>query len=402
MKGSIVCACLVLVFLLVMPQSVLSISSFRSIESEEIVFDHQYDRSQASSSFDHLLLRLMELAHIPSLCTCFIKDEEMVWSGSYGYSDIEENRKTSTDTAYLIASISKVVCATAVLQLVDQDVIDLSDDINSYLDFDLYNPYHPDSPLTFEMFLAHTASLDFSPSEFYEVYYNSDPPTLDSWMYDYFYDDNDSLIRDNWRNTVPGSDFWYSNVGYCVLARLVECITNMSYPQYCQRYIFDPLHMNNTSFYYSMLTNCPIAKPYVLVETRPYDLFVPLPLYSVCFYPAGGLWTTVEDLSHFLSAHMNLGRYKETRILSEGSIRYMHDHDLGWFTIKRLNFEIEGHSGGMFGYLSDMYHRTDKDVGIIIFINRNIIPRVQGEIFFHLIQNLLYIKAGNITEELNL
>lgn len=344
-------------------------------------------------NLDNLILNLMGKAHIPSLSACIIKKDEIVWSNSYGFSDIENSTKATINTAYLIASISKVVTATAVFQLAEQGLINISDNVNDKLDFEIYNPNYPDINITYEMLMAHKSSLNWAPYDFYEIYYDQDPPSLESWMYSYFYDENDELISDNWRNFEPGSKMKYSNMGYTLLGRLVEIISNMSFNKYCTEYIFKPLNMINSSFVYSTLEGVNFAKPYIYLEDKPYGLYIPLPLYSVCFYPAGGLWTTVEDLSHFLSAHMNKGEYKGERILNESSVSYMHENSLGWWTMEKILYTLEGHAGAMFGYLSSMYYIKNENIGIIIFINRNQLQDKISGIYNHLIELLIYLKA---------
>ncbi len=60
----------------------------------------------------------------------------------------------------VIASISKTITATAVMQLWEQGLFELDDDVNDYLPFNVRNPNHPDVPITFRMLLTHTSSIN--------------------------------------------------------------------------------------------------------------------------------------------------------------------------------------------------------------------------------------------------
>ncbi len=126
-------------------------------ETTSVQEDHQ--AMQADFLFNMYIQSLMRLAHKPSLATCIIHDDQVIWSHAYGYYDIENKKEATTQTLYLQASVSKTVTATALMQLYEQGLFNLSDDVNMYLPFSLRNPNHPDLPITIEMVLSHRSSL---------------------------------------------------------------------------------------------------------------------------------------------------------------------------------------------------------------------------------------------------
>jgi len=124
----------------------------------------KYDNTQILKDlneplFDRYVTLLMKFAHKPSLTACIIINDNVVWSNGYGLYDIENNKPATPDTLYLMASISKTVTATALMQLYDQGLFDLDDDVNNFLPFSLRNPNFPDIPITFRMILSHRSSL---------------------------------------------------------------------------------------------------------------------------------------------------------------------------------------------------------------------------------------------------
>jgi len=94
--------------------------------------------------FDRMITVLMKVGNIPSISASIIKDDNVVWSNGYGLYDIEHDKEASENTIYAVASISKTVTATALMQLYDQDLFDLDDDINDYLNFSIRNPNDPE------------------------------------------------------------------------------------------------------------------------------------------------------------------------------------------------------------------------------------------------------------------
>ncbi len=124
----------------------------------------KYDNAQILKDlneplFDRYITLLMKFAHKPSVSSCIIINDSVVWSKAYGIYDIENNKPATPDTLYLMASISKTVTATALMQLYDQGLFDLDDDVNNFLPFSLRNPNFPDIPITFRMILSHRSSL---------------------------------------------------------------------------------------------------------------------------------------------------------------------------------------------------------------------------------------------------
>ena len=114
-------------------------------------------------------------------------------------------------------------------------------------------------------------------------------------------------------------------------------------------------------------------------------------------YPAGGLYTTVSDLSHFFIAHMNGGVYNEVRILEEETVEEMHciqptgNYDpytdfyfgLAWtigINPSGFNVNITGHGGGIHGVHTWMYYIPSENIGVVYFTN--------GDKYFE--QNVLF------------
>jgi len=143
-------------------------------------------------------------------------------------------------------------------------------------------------------------------------------------------------------------------------------------------------------------------------------------------YPAGGLFTTVTDLSHFMIAHMNGGVYNGTRILSESSVEEMHSiqppsnkngyyFGLAWLIISRsiwlgsqypnnlvLSFPrtiYSGHGGDIsYGLHTRMNMKLSGDVAVIFFINTHRIHRA-GWNCAELLNELLFLEAQEYEDE---
>ena len=334
-----------------------------------------------NARFDGYMNFLMKAASLPSLSACIIKDDKIVWSNGYGFYDMENNKKATDNTIYLIGSITKAVTGTALLQLYDQGLFDLDDDVNDYLPFSLRNPNHPDDPITFRMLLAHQSSL----SQDYDKtitgqYYVGDidiPSYPYPWLEDYLTPSGSLYSPNIWSDTKPGEEYNYCQAGYCLCGYLIEILSGQEFNEYCKEHIFEPLEMYNTSFYLADLNLSNVAIHYM-----PYKMGLKTILYSqqhftIFVYPAGGLRTTVVDLAHFLIAHMNSGVYNGTRILDELTVQEMHkvqyprddltygygsdfEHGLGWKTFNRpFKKNLSGARGSFYlGLCSKMIYSS--------------------------------------------
>lgn len=140
----------------------------------------------------------------------------------------------SADTPFVIASVSKSFTALAILQLVDQALVDLDSYVTNYIGW--FTTADPAGSITVRQLLEQTSGLStldgvrdvFSPDVSLEERVRS--------IATY------SLISD------PGAEFHYSNLNYAVLGLIIEEVTGLGYGEYVQEEIFDPLGMEHSYF----------------------------------------------------------------------------------------------------------------------------------------------------------
>ncbi len=354
----------------------------------------------------------MKLLHIPSITACVIKDNNIIYENSFGKSHFYLNKKADVNTIYDIGSISKTVTATAVLQLVEQDKIDLDENISHFFSYDIKNPNFPNVNITLRMLLAHQSSLSFDMDLIFSFYTFSDNST--QWIKDRIIPDGKYYKQDNWRDYKPGDNLAYSNTGFIIAGAIIEKITGKNLDEYCKENIFDPLDMKNTSFNVNKLDKNRIARPYYHIGG---PLYLPLFHYDLKSQSSfAGLRTTVLDLSKYLLMHINNGTYNKVTILNENTIKEMHriqypdcvmpffgynlSHGLGWITLTVDDESYEGYNGGALGYCCDMMIRRSDKAAIIMFSNfhfKRFAPRIFTDFKFRVyneVSNLLFEKAN--------
>jgi len=362
--------------------------------------------------FDIYINTLMKVAHKPSIAACIIHNDIVVWSKGYGYYDLESQKPTNEDILYLQASVSKTVTATALMQLYEQGLFDLDDDINDYLPFELRNPNYPDEPITIKMVLSHRSSL--ADDNLYWIalsYLPGDPDVPEfpyPWLKEYLTPGGMGYSSTTWSNSRPGERFYYANIGYSIIAYLVEILSNQNFTDYCEENIFEPLQMYNSGFRLRDHNISNIAVPYEF-KNKGYFRH---PHYGIhILYPAITLRTSIEEYSHFLIAHMNDGIWNDVRILNSTTVNLMHtahfspedkyNYGLGW-TIKNpvIGKKEYGHSGGYVGVLDLVTIIPDDGIAVMIFSNE-LDSELQSTRIewkaFNAINNLLFWKANQLS-----
>ena len=344
---------------------------------------------QWASYIDNVIVREMKNQRLPSVAAAIVKDGKILYMACKGWANIQENIPCTPKTNYLIASVSKTVTATAVMQLVEQGKIDLDEDINLYLPFQVRNPFYPDSRLTFRHLLTHTASIrdnyDFM-DEYYEN--NRDPSiSLGSCVKGYFSKNGYDYSKRNFYRYRPGHRANYSNMGFALLGYIVETVSKASFESYSQKNIFTPLCMKNTSWLLSPFQKDmrSVAVPYRYSSSS--GKFVPYKHYTFADYPDGGLRTSVQHMANFLIMYLNGGTFfgsngKKSTVLRTSTVQQMLTvqqpsvdayQGLCWYREKFSPNNRTGlfwsHNGGESGVSTDVALYPSQNAAVVAFSN---------------------------------
>ena len=222
----------------------------------------------------------------PALSVAIVTDNQLRWSKGYGVIDLENSIPANADTAYRLASISKSITATAVMQLVEKGKLDLDAPIQKYC------PAFPEKQwkITPRQLLTHFAGIRHNGlgESTSTKHYNSTTESLNSFK-------DDPLLHE------PDTKYSYSTPGYTLLGCAIEGASGMAYLDYVRENIFKPAGMNRTQAddVYTIIPNR--ARGY-----RNIREVQNAPLHDTSIkIPGGGLVSTVEDLARFAIAIQN-------------------------------------------------------------------------------------------------
>ncbi len=313
----------------------------------------------------------MQHLHIPGVTLGIVHKNQIVYTHGYGVAD-PSGRPMTAHTPFVLASISKSFTALAVMQLATQGKIDLDAPVQRYIPWFHVATPGASSQITIRHLLTHTSGLSpylggirpASPDESIEKFVRGMSTT---------------------RLTAPvGKQFQYSNANYAVLGLVVQVVSGEAYGAYIQQHIFDPLVMHESFTSQAEALKHGLTAGYqtffgaVLPVNAPYHLDI---------QPAGYLISSAEDMTHYLLAQMNGGRYGTASILSPAGMESMHapevtthqneggngeiqaQYAMGWFVGSLDGVPILNHGGDDINMHGDMMMAPGSDFGLIVLTN---------------------------------
>ncbi len=359
----------------------------------------------SQSALDTKLARIKQKYNLVGMSVAVVRDTSVIFAKGYGKRDVGRDLPMEAGTQYRIASISKMVSATALMKLYDEGKFKLNDDISDYLGYTFRNPNFPEQPITFRKLMAHTSSIRDGSKyhSFLSDGYNSDdPPSIQ----ELFLKNGDYYASDIWAYKSPNTNYFqYANANYGVIASLVEILSGKRFDRYCREELFAPLNMNadfnvaeldsinNLAALYRRSGNSWSAQVDNYQGNQPDERNLDnyeLGSNGFIFGPQGGLRASALELANFMICHMHDGLFKGQQLFSDTTIAQMHgtvwkytggngnnyfgifnEYALGNHTTTDLlpGVSLTGHPGEAYGLISDMYFSKEKNFGITFLTN---------------------------------
>ena len=322
--------------------------------------------------------------HIPGIAYGVVVDDELVVSGATGVLDIESERPATTSSAFRIASMTKSFTAMAIVKLRDEGRLALADPAEKYIPEMAGLEYlTSDAPaITIENLLTMTAGFP------------EDNPWGDRQL-----DETDQMLTDLMAGGVSFSNpasfaFEYSNTGYALLGKIISEVSGQPYQEYIREEILLPLGMTRTYWEYDSVPADILAHGYRWEDEQ----WKPEPILHDGSYGAmGGLITTIEDFSKYVSFH--LSAWPPRSAPDEGPVKRSSLRDMQQPRFSRLYAEAKdwngedcavmsgyafglgsatfcnglrqvSHGGALPGYGSNYVFFPDYGIGVMAFGNR--------------------------------
>lgn len=342
------------------------------------------------------LQQVMDEKEVAGFAINIVKDDNVDYTKSFGYQNIEQDGLFSNQTVINIASLSKTFVAAATAKAIEQGYFSLDTPINQLLPVDIVNLKNPEAVIKVKHLVTHTSGIIDDPNTYittnYFVLPNQDistlganilvnqlglsitnPVPLEEYLAEYFVEDGELYGEANFMNAIPGSTWSYSNVATSLMGFVIESATEIDFATYVQSNIIEPLQMNNTTFNVLEVDFTQTAVPYL-------DRNTPLPFYGNHGYPEGSIHTSNTDLSYYLldmvrgikgqSNTLFPNEYYQLLFTEQLEVTvvpnfFADNHGLYWYK-KNNNWS---HGGNSLGVSSHMQIEADGSYGFSIIAN---------------------------------
>ncbi|HSM58965.1 MAG TPA: alpha/beta fold hydrolase, partial [Candidatus Sulfomarinibacteraceae bacterium] len=249
---------------------------------------------------------------MPGVSLAIVEGDQIVHLRGFGRARPDGETPTP-HTPFYIGSLAKAITATAVMQLVEADKIELEAPVQRYLPWFRVADAEASAQITVRHLLNQTSGLPLLAGEMLLADFDEGPDAAE----------RQARALSTLELTRPvGAAFEYSNMNYVLLGLIVEAASGESYAGYVQEHIFTPLAMNHT------YTSSAVAQKNGLAVGHRYWFGIPFAAPNMPIPPAalagGGLISSAEHMAHFLIAHLNGGRYGDARLLSSAGIDELH------------------------------------------------------------------------------
>ena len=357
----------------------LLLATLLAVTGPDLAAEGLTDPAELEAFIDGVMAVHLETHHVAGATISIVKDGELFFAKGYGYADVEREKNVSAEqTLFRIGSVSKLFTWTAVMQLVEQGKLDLNEDVNSYLGTLRVPDTYPE-PVTLAHLMTHTPGFE---DHVIGLFARSPDRLLP--LGQLLAQEMPARVRP------PGQLASYSNHGTGIAAYIVEQVAGVPWAQYIEDRILKPLDMNHTT------VRQPIPAELSAGMSVGYrhvgGSFEPGEFEYVPVAPAGALSASATDMAKFMIAHLQGGRYRDTRILEEATARRMqtrlfsHDPRLngmlhGFYEMNRNGQKILGHSGDTFLFHSHMALFPEHDVGLSVSYNSLDGGKARGELF---------------------
>ena len=296
----------------------------------------------------------------PGLSVAVVLDDTLAWSAGFGLADVENDVPARGDSVYRIASISKTMAATAVMQLVERGQVALDDPIQKYVPA---FPTKGKQTITVRHVLSHTSGIRHYKAG--EMDHREPYDSIDAAI---------AIFKDDPLLFTPGEKYSYSSYAFNLLAGLVERASGIGYEAYLTEHIWKPAGMTHTYLEHPQEVVSHRVRQYVKAGGNPRVRNAPYADLSIK-WAGGGAISTVEDLARFHIA-LDQGKllkpdtmermYTPTR-LNDGS---QSDYGLGWM----INRDADGHrwiahSGGATGGSTYLLRDPARKLAVVVFSN---------------------------------
>jgi CubicO group peptidase (beta-lactamase class C family) len=323
-----------------------------------LIISTQVNANSTTKRIDKILNELFDKDG-PGGVALVVKDGKTIYRKAFGMANLEYGIKMKPENVFQIGSITKQFTAMAIMKLVEQGKINLDDDITKFIkDY----PTHGHK-ITIKHLLTHTSGIKSYTSIQNWVTEKRRVDSTPEEVIDYF--------KNEPMDFKPGEKERYTNSGYFLLGYIIEKVSGKPYGEYIENKLFKPLNMKNSS----NGSVSKIIKNKVSGYEKSEEGYFNAEYWSISqAYAAGGLFSTVDDLSKWYSA------VSSNQVVSESSFKRATsppelnngdktEYAFGWQLGNIQGSPMIFHGGQMDGYATWSNFLINEKIFVAVFSN---------------------------------
>jgi CubicO group peptidase (beta-lactamase class C family) len=345
-----------------------------------LVYITVYSQPLTSKEIDRITEQTMQAFNVPGIAVAVIKDDKVVHMKGYGVSSIATGKKMDENTLFGIASNSKAFTSAALGILIDEGKLTWETRVTDIIpEFRLYNSYVTED-FNIKDLLTHRSGMGLGAGD------------LMMWPDSASFTRNDIIHNLRYlKQTSPfRTKYDYDNLLYIVAGVVVERVSGRSWEDFIEEKIMRPLGMDHSVASINRLKD----RSNIIDAHVPVDgVLQVVPKHeSDVHNPAGGIFSSVSDMSKWVIMQMNDGRYGQNldkQIFSEKVHREMWTpqtiipvrdggpyrshfagYGLGWRLTDVCGYFQASHTGGLMGIVTQVTLLPELKLGIIVFTNQ--------------------------------
>jgi CubicO group peptidase (beta-lactamase class C family) len=319
------------------------------------------------ASIERFVQDEMAAQRIPGLALAIVKDDRIAYMRGFGKAD-DSGRAVTPQTPFIIGSVSKSFTALAIMQLVEAGKVELDTPVQRYLPWFRVADEKASAEITVRHLLNQTSGLSTKTGRSFQGSGDTSDAALENAV---------RKLR-NVELTAPvGETYQYSTINYSILGLIVQTVSGRSYESYVQTEILHPLQMRDSFTSETAAKPNGLATGYRYVFGRPRAADLP---YNRGLIPAGYLISSAEDMTHYLIAQLDRGRYGSGSVLSPAGIAQLHrpavetasadtSYAMGWFVGPINEIPAIYHQGETFNFHANVVLVPESRTGVVVLMN---------------------------------
>ncbi len=344
--------------------------------------------SEIFKKWEDSIPKLIESQKINGLAIAVADETGMLWSKGFGYTDISHSREVDANTLFSVQSMSKNFTALAILNAVEDGILDLDCPIAFYLpDFKVNSRFDslPQEKITLRLLLSHRAG------------FAHEAPVGNNYYTEGSFEDHIKSISDTWLRFPVGQRYSYSNLGIDLAGHILEVKSGMTFESYVENHILKPSGLTRSSFNQKeIIKESNRARGYSAPDTEA--------PFHYAMIPSGGLYSSVTDLSHYLGMMINNGMYGNNKIAEPESLKAMFEipgklpdqisgYGLGISIRNDYGLTLLTHGGAGLGFCSNVLWSPEYKTGVV-FLSNSTNTRFQNSLPLKILFEIIKAKTG--------